>query len=142
MGRARQWASKLDMYRKVPGDLVEGSKQGSVVSWMAIFTIAFLFYKETADYFSSRLVSNLTLDRRQSKDDMIQVTFNITMMDLRCDHISVDVVSVLGNHQNARKRRISGIAVVPLSRLQDWEHRFEWEVSKVLKSESLVSILG
>jgi thiol-disulfide isomerase/thioredoxin len=91
------------MYRKVPGDLVEGSKQGSVVSWMAIFTIVFLFYKETADYFTTKLVSNLTLDRRQSKDDMIKVNFNITMMDLRCDHVEVDVVSVLGNNQNVTK---------------------------------------
>ncbi|KAL3912285.1 MAG: hypothetical protein SGARI_001238 [Bacillariaceae sp.] len=34
---------------------------------------------------------------------MIKVTFNITMMDLRCDHIEVDVVSVLGNNQNVTK---------------------------------------
>ena len=103
MGRSRPFASKLDMYRKVPGDLVEGSKQGSFVSWFAIFTIAFLFYKETADFLTTKLVPNLTLDRRQSKDDMIKVTFNITMMDLRCDHIEVDVVSVLGNNQNVTK---------------------------------------
>jgi thiol-disulfide isomerase/thioredoxin len=104
MGRANHFASKLDMYRKVPADLVEGSKQGSLVSWIAIFTIGYLFYKETSDYMTTRLVANLTLDRRKSSDnDMIKVTFNITMMDLRCDHIEVDVVSVLGNNQNVTK---------------------------------------
>jgi thiol-disulfide isomerase/thioredoxin len=104
MGRTRRFASKLDMYRKVPGDLVEGSKQGSLVSWLAIFAMGYLFYKETSDYLTTKLVSNLTLDRRKSTDDdMIKVTFNITMMDLRCDHIEVDVVSVLGNNQNMTK---------------------------------------
>jgi thiol-disulfide isomerase/thioredoxin len=104
MGRASQFTAKLDMYRKVPGDLVEGSKQGSLVSWIAIFTMGFLFYKETSDYLTTRLVSNLTLDRRKSSEnDMIKVTFNITMLDLRCDHIEVDVVSVLGNNQNVTK---------------------------------------
>lgn len=103
MGKARQFASKLDMYRKVPGDLVEGSKQGSFVSWFAIFTIVYLFYKETSDYLTTKLVSELTLDRRKSHNDLIKVAFNITMMDLACEYVEVDVVSVLGNNQNVTK---------------------------------------
>jgi thiol-disulfide isomerase/thioredoxin len=99
----RKWAAKLDMYRKVPGDLLEGSKQGSFISWAAIITIIVLFYKETADYFTSTLVSELTLDRQHSQNDMIRVAFNITMMDLKCEFVEVDVVSVLGNNQNVTK---------------------------------------
>ncbi len=91
------------MYRKVPGDLVEGSKQGSIVSWMALLTIVFLVYKETVDYWTTRLESELTLDQRQSENDLIKVTFNLTMMDLRCQYVEVDVVSVLGNNQNVTK---------------------------------------
>ena len=102
MGRGRQFA-RLDMYRKVPVDLVEGSKQGSIVSWLTICIVIYLFYKETTDFFSTKLTSKLSLDKRQTKDDQIKVTFNITMMDLKCDYIEVDVVSVLGNNQNASR---------------------------------------
>jgi hypothetical protein len=84
-------------------DLVEGSKRGSVISWVAIFVIIWLFYKETTSFFTTTLSSQLSLDKRQSEDDQIKVTFNITMMDLKCDYVEVDVVSVLGNNQNATK---------------------------------------
>ena len=102
MGRGRHFA-KLDMYRKVPMDMVEGSKQGSVISWLAIAIILWLFYKETVAFFTSTLSSELSLDRKQSETDQIKVSFNITMMDLKCDFVEVDVVSVLGNNQNATK---------------------------------------
>mmetsp|Transcript_1095 Transcript_1095/g.2413 ORF Transcript_1095/g.2413 Transcript_1095/m.2413 type:complete len:587 (-) Transcript_1095:123-1883(-) len=134
--------ASLDMYKKVPGDLVEGSKQGSMISWIALFTIAYLFYHETADYLTTKLTSQLVLDRRRpptttsttttttttggwtsssskisstaasmfgathtvnDDDDLIKVSFNITMMDLSCQYIEVDVVSVLGNNQNVTK---------------------------------------
>lgn len=100
--RGPQFA-KLDMYRKVPMDLVEGSKRGSVISWVAILVILWLFYKETTEFFTTTLSSQLSLDKRQSEEDQIKVTFNITMMDLKCDYVEVDVVSVLGNNQNATK---------------------------------------
>lgn len=104
----RKWAAKLDMYRKVPVDLLEGSKQGSIVSWIAILTILLLFYKETADYLATRVVSDLLLDRkpeglRADEERLIRASFNITMMDLRCDYVEVNVVSVLGNNQNVTK---------------------------------------
>ena len=79
--------SKLDMYRKVPVNLVEGSKQGSIISLLAIFTIGLLFYEETVDFFRTKLSSQLTLDQRQSGNDLIKVIFNITMMDLKCDYL-------------------------------------------------------
>lgn len=104
----RRWAAKLDMYKKVPVDLLEGSKQGSIISWIAICTILMLFYKETSDYLTTRVASDLTLDRhpkrvRADQEEMIRATFNITMMDLKCDYVEVDVVSVLGNNQNVTK---------------------------------------
>lgn len=98
------------MYRKVPGDLLEGSKEGSFISWAAILTILLLFYKETRDYWTTKIASELMLDRRNpihtkdDHDDMIRATFNITMMDLSCDYVEVDVVSVLGNNQNVTKQ--------------------------------------
>ena len=101
--RPRRWAAKLDMYKKVPGDLVEGTQEGRIVSWLAVLLILVLFLKETSEYFNSQLVSELRLDRDSDSGDMIHVSFNITMMDLKCDYIEVDAVSVLGNNQNVTK---------------------------------------
>lgn len=96
------------MYRKVPVDLLEGSKQGSIISWITIFTIVLLFYKETRDYLSTRVVTDLMLDRHPQrsnadKEELIRTTFNITMMDLKCDYVEVDVVSAMGTNQNVTK---------------------------------------
>ena len=43
------------------------------------------------------------LDRRSGTNDYIRTSFNITMMDLKCDYVEIDVVSVLGNKQNVTK---------------------------------------
>lgn len=106
MAGRRKWAAKLDMYRKVPGDLLEGSRQGSIISWLAILTILILFYKETRDYWTTRIASDLMLDRHSKNredEELIRASFNITMMDLKCNFVEVDVVSVLGNNQNVTK---------------------------------------
>ena len=50
---------------------------------------------------SPRHVSDLSLDR--SKNPKIQVNFNISLLDLRCDYATINVVSVLGNEQNVTK---------------------------------------
>jgi thiol-disulfide isomerase/thioredoxin len=62
-----------------------------------------LFFKETSEYLTTKLVSELALDTQKSDDAMILVSFNITMMDLKCDYVQVDTVSVLGNNQNVTK---------------------------------------
>ena len=104
MGAARHWAAKLDMYRKVPTDLLEGSRRGSIISWMAILVMTVLFFKETSDFLTSKIRKDLHLDaKKQEFPDRIRVLFNITMMDLKCDYVEMDVVSVLGNNQNVTK---------------------------------------
>ena len=150
MGRGRgRHLAKLDMYRKVPVDIVEGSKQGSIISWVAIFVIFALIYMETAAFFTSTLSSKLSLDQKQSENDQIKVTFNITMMDLKCDYVEVDVVSVLGNNQNATKfvkkvpldaNGVLNTMVRTLSSRQTEEHdafslRKKWKVIRCLIPE-------
>ena len=55
-------ASKLDMYRKVPTDLMEGTKRGSILSYLALFAMGTLFLLETQAFFQKRVVSDLALD--------------------------------------------------------------------------------
>jgi Endoplasmic Reticulum-Golgi Intermediate Compartment (ERGIC) len=121
----RRWIANLDIYKKVPGDLMEGTAQGSFFSIMVLIVILSLIYLETKSYLTVGVVEELALDtmelhRRKTifggknkfqsisagdstKPQKLQVIFNITMMDLKCDFATVDVVSVLGAQQNGTK---------------------------------------
>jgi len=122
--RYRMVATSLDMYRKVPADLMEGTKRGSFMSWLALISILTLFILETREFFTERYVEKshlcgllglflahhvpppaccrqvVDLQLDSSPDPRIRVNFNITMLDLRCEWAVVDVVSTLGTEQN------------------------------------------
>lgn len=86
------------MYRKVPVDLLEGTRRGSILSTVAVISMATLFFLETKAFLSTSLKTSLALD--SNTDPQVRVNFNITMMDLKCDFATIDVVSVLGTQQN------------------------------------------
>lgn len=90
--------ASLDMYRKVPVDLLEGTRRGSILSSLAVFSMGLLFFLETKAFLSSSLKTTLALD--SNSEDQVRVNFNITMMDLKCEYATIDVVSVLGTQQN------------------------------------------
>ena len=69
---------------------------------MALVIMAYLVFCETSAYFSSKLVTDLSLDR--SSDKKIRVRFNITMLDLACEFATIDVFSFLGKQQNVTSR--------------------------------------
>jgi hypothetical protein len=50
----RPWAADIDMYRKIPMDLMEGTRRGSTLSYLAIGLMATLFLLETKSYFTKR----------------------------------------------------------------------------------------
>lgn len=87
--------------RKVPIDLMEGTKRGSYLSWIALFAMATLFLYETSEFWSTKLIKDLRLDSKDhTGDSKIRLNFNITMLDLKCDWAVIDVVSALGTDQN------------------------------------------
>uniref|UniRef100_A0A6U2NA74 Thioredoxin domain-containing protein n=1 Tax=Leptocylindrus danicus TaxID=163516 RepID=A0A6U2NA74_9STRA len=95
----RRWADNLDMYRRVPGDLLEGTKRGGFISTLAIFIMATLIFLETKAFYDYKLATDLKLDV-DNDEKRVRVNFNITMMDLKCDFVSIDTVSQLGTQQN------------------------------------------
>jgi hypothetical protein len=97
--RHRPWAAHIDLYRKVPTDFLEGSKRGSIMSYISLAGMMLLFLLETKAFFSGKLTTYLTMDV-SGEDLRIRLNFNITMMDLKCDWAVIDVVSVLGTNQN------------------------------------------
>lgn len=87
----RQWASNIDMYRKVPLDLLDGTKRGSIISVIAIVIMMILFFLETVSFFTgTTLTTDVSLDF--STETKLRVNLNITMLDLKCDYASVDIV--------------------------------------------------
>lgn len=96
--RLSQYGATLDMYRKVPSDLLEGTKRGSFLSFFATSVMVTLFLLETRAFLRTETVTDLALDENIEK--RIRINFNITMMDLACEYATVDVVSVLGTEQN------------------------------------------
>lgn len=86
------------MYRKIPTDLMEGTKRGSYLSLVAALTMLLLFLSETRAFFRKKVVTDLQLDA--SAETRVRLNFNITMMDLKCEYAVVDVVSALGTDQN------------------------------------------
>lgn len=116
----RRWIANLDMYKKVPGELMEGTAQGSIFSIMVLAVIFVLIALETKSYLTIDVVEELALDtpylhRKKSffggdkfrsintAPPKLQMKFNITMMDLKCEFATIDVVSVLGVEQNVTK---------------------------------------
>lgn len=96
---ARKFGASIDMYRKVPLDLLDGTKRSSYLSLIALFTMVILFLVETISFLAgAKLVSNISLD--SNKDMKLRVNINMTMMDLRCDYATVDIVSPLGTSLN------------------------------------------
>ena len=80
-----RWLADLDVYRKVPADLMETSVEGNVFSWLVLLCIFTLLVRETWDFMSVKLVADLAIDaRRSTEETMMQVNFNITLLDLKC----------------------------------------------------------
>jgi hypothetical protein len=85
MSGGRSWIANMDMYRKVPGDLMEQSQQGSIVSLIAVIAMAILFARETQQFFTPHLITDLALDKTESQLSKIRADFNITLTDIRCE---------------------------------------------------------
>lgn len=72
------------------------------MSICAITVMAILFFSETLAFARSDITTSIALD--ENDQPQIRLNFNITLMDLHCDFVSVDVWDTLGtNRQNVTK---------------------------------------
>jgi len=101
-GRGRNAMSSVDFYRRVPKDLTEATTLGAAMSMAALGIMAILFFSETAAFARTKIVTSITLD--ENTQPQLRLNFNITMADVHCDYVSVDVWDALGtNRQNVTK---------------------------------------
>ena len=97
-GGRRPWQSHVDLYCKIPTDLMEGTARGSILSYISLVLMVVLFLWETKAYFTTNIITNLALDK--TDDPRLRLNFNITMNDLACEWAVIDVVRILGTDQN------------------------------------------
>ena len=83
-------------------DITETSLRGKILSALAMVSMSTLFLLETKAYFSTTLGTDLSLNNNDD-DPRIQLNFDITMMDLPCEHATVDVYSTVGFEKNVTK---------------------------------------
>jgi len=94
--------ASVDFYRRVPKDLTEATSLGAFMSVAAISVMAILFFSETLAFARTIMGTSIALD--ENDQPQIRLNFNITLMDLHCDFVSVDVWDTLGtNRQNVTK---------------------------------------
>lgn len=93
-------AANLDIYRKVPHDLVEGTRSGSLLSIICLLVMLTLFFYETRDFLRRDIETKMCLDSDKDGATAFRINLNITMMDLKCEFATIDVVSVWGEEQN------------------------------------------
>lgn len=98
----RSAMTTIDIYRRVPKDLTESTRIGAIMSILAMSIMVLLFIAETIAFSRTSIMTEIALD--DNKDPQLQLNFNITIFDLHCDYVSVDVWDVLGtNRQNVTK---------------------------------------
>lgn len=67
-----------------------------------MLVMGILFLSETIAFGSTSIVTSITVD--ENVEPQIRLNFNITLMDLHCDFVAVDVWDALGtNRQNVTK---------------------------------------
>jgi Endoplasmic Reticulum-Golgi Intermediate Compartment (ERGIC) len=72
------------------------------MSVVAMSVMAVLFFSETAAFARSRIVTNIAVD--DNSEPQLRLNFNITLLDVHCDYVSVDVWDALGtNRQNVTR---------------------------------------
>jgi Endoplasmic Reticulum-Golgi Intermediate Compartment (ERGIC) len=80
----------------------QATSLGAIMSVLAMSMMAILFFSETTAFIRTQIVTNIEVD--DNSEPQIRLNFNITMQDLHCDYVSVDVWDALGtNRQNITK---------------------------------------
>jgi len=75
---------------------------GAAMSMVALSIMGILFFSETMAFARTRIVTSITLD--ENTQPQLRLNFNITMLDVHCDYVTVDVWDALGtNRQNVTK---------------------------------------
>jgi len=106
---ASKWAANLDAFRSVPKDLAEATVHGALLTAIAVVTCSVLFMCEVTAFLSAKPRTDIVLDSNQ--DSLLRINFDVHMLDMACDHLTVGVWDAFGTERmnitrNIQKQRI------------------------------------
>lgn len=102
--------SDFDLYRSVPRDLLtDATTHGACLSVVGVILMVTVFIAELWAFLSVGYVTDVVLD--PTTDSHIRVSFNISVLDLPCEYLSVDVVDVLGTRKESVSQNINKWAI-------------------------------
>ena len=100
--RGPQVIGTADFYRRLPSEMKESTKIGIIMSFISLFIMIILFICETYAFTHRNIQSNIGVD--VNDEQLIRLNFNVTLYDVHCDFVSVDVFDTLGTDlQNVTK---------------------------------------
>ncbi|XP_049730287.1 endoplasmic reticulum-Golgi intermediate compartment protein 1 isoform X2 [Elephas maximus indicus] len=91
---------RFDIYRKVPKDLTQPTYTGAIISVCCCLFILFLFLSELTGFITTEVVNELYVDD-PDKDSggKIDVTLNISLPNLHCELVGLDIQDEMGRHE-------------------------------------------
>ena len=95
MAKSRRTLRSVDYFRKVPRDLTEGSLSGGSISIIATCVMILLVFGEVRDYMSKKTVTDVYADTTTNGN--LRINFDVYFREVSCEHLSVDVMDVIGN---------------------------------------------
>lgn len=91
---SRSWYHTYDAFRSVPKDLAEASILGVIMTIGAAVVVLVLFVCEASAFMTSKPSTYIVIDSNQ--DISLRINFDVTMLDIACDHVTVGVWDAFG----------------------------------------------
>lgn len=87
----------IDLFKRLPKDLTEGSYFGAIISIGCIMTIVSLCMFEFSSFFNDKVSSVMKIEQIDPHQQM-QVNIEIDFPSCPCDVISLDIIDEMGTH--------------------------------------------
>ena len=88
----------INYFKHIPDDLVINSTPGMIISLVGTIVMITLFFFELTAYFEVKTHTTLVVD--ELVDDMLRVNFNVTLHQVPCEFLSVDVSDMTGSSRH------------------------------------------
>lgn len=89
---------RLDIYRKIPKDLTQPTVTGAIISICCCCFMGVLFFSEFFHFITTSVTSELFVDN-PGNNDRILVRLNITLPQLSCSVLGLDIQDEMGRHE-------------------------------------------
>ncbi|XP_071033182.1 endoplasmic reticulum-Golgi intermediate compartment protein 1 isoform X3 [Parasteatoda tepidariorum] len=91
-------STRFDIYRKIPKDLTQPTLTGAIISVCCCCFILILFLSEFLHFMNVSVISELFVDN-PGDNDRILVHLNVTLPNLQCSVIGLDIQDEMGRHE-------------------------------------------